>query len=186
MTGISRICFTLLLSTSFCRASQDERQTDTEEIFKTPRDKTVQSDFSGSKFHWNCTYKVNSTSGFRSGRVTKDMLDNGRLFSVYVKYKLYDQDDRETEYINQAFFRSIVNGTKSWHLVEAYLKSTSVINTRTSADYDIFPSLLLEPEENLDRFDYSSERISLTLSLFTTDLMLGFVTFMAFIFYHSY
>ena len=28
--------------------SRDERQTDTEEIFKTPRDKTVQSDFSGS------------------------------------------------------------------------------------------------------------------------------------------
>lgn len=116
MTGISRICFTLLLLTSFCRASRDERQTDTEEIFKTPRDKTVQSDFSGSKFHWNCTYKVNSTSGSRSGRVTKDMLDNGRLFSVYVKYKLYDQDDRETEYINQAFFRSIVNGTKRWRV----------------------------------------------------------------------
>ena len=116
MTGTSRMCFTLLLLTSFCRASRDERQTDTEEIFKTPRDKTVQSDFSGSKFPWNCTYKVNSTSGFRSGRVTKDMLDNGRLFSVYVKYKLYDQDDRETEYINQAFFRSIVNGTKSWQV----------------------------------------------------------------------
>ena len=116
MTGISRMCFTLLLLTSFCRASRDERQTDTEEIFKTSRDKTVQSDFSGSKFPWNCTYKVNSTGGFRSGRVTKDMLDNGRLFSVYVEYKLYGQDDRETEYINQAFFRSIVNGTKSWRV----------------------------------------------------------------------
>lgn len=80
----------------------------------------------------------------------------------------------------------LTNDKKPGHLVEEYLKSTSVINTRTSADYDIFPSLLLEPEENLDGFDYSSVLISLTLSLFTTDLMLGFVTFVAFIFYHSY
>ena len=75
----------------------------------------------------------------------------------------------------------LTNDKKPGHLVEEYLKSTSVINTRTSADYDIFPSLLLDPEENLDGFDYSSVLISLTLSLFTTDSMLGFMTFMAFI-----
>ena len=118
MTDISRMCFTLLLLTSFCQASRDTKQTDTEEVFKTPRDKTVQTDFSGSKLPWNCTYKVNSTSHFHfsRGRVTKAMLDNGRLFSVHVQYKLYGQDDRETEYSNQAFFRSIVNGTKRWRV----------------------------------------------------------------------
>lgn len=118
MTDISRMCFTLLLLTSFCQVSRDTKQTDTEEVFKTPRDKTVQTDFSGSKLPWNCTYKVNSTSHFHfsRGRVTKAMLDNGRLFSVHVQYKLYGQDDRETEYSNQAFFRSIVNGTKRWRV----------------------------------------------------------------------
>ena len=45
-------------------------------MVKTPRDKTVQTDFSGSKLPWNCTYKVNSTSHFHfsRGRVTKAML----------------------------------------------------------------------------------------------------------------
>lgn len=80
----------------------------------------------------------------------------------------------------------LTNDKKPRHLVEEYLKSTSIINTRTSPDYDIFPPLLLDPEENLDGFDYSSVFISLTLFLFTTDLTLGFGNFMFFIFYYNY
>lgn len=66
------------------------------------------------------------------------------------------------------------------HLAEKY--RILHINNRTRSDYDIFRSLLLDPEKTFEYVGFSSLFISLTVAFVTGDWAMGYLYFAMFFF----